>query len=239
MATTDDEVDLTVSILECTIGVAPFGWWWWSPFLAIIVMAIVVVLATSIITSIILSVVALVVAAITLVVATSVVMVIAMVVVAPIITVVVAAIITLIPVLVATIGPAITVISPIRSTVTVVEALAIVPVVIVAATGLLRGRRDPKGMLQLLALSHGVLGVTVELALVVHDHVEVAFEEGGGSWWICHVGFARSFAQPGAFVIVVFSVKVVHHCVLSVDQFVDAGHEVTNGMCVSFMDLLK
>jgi hypothetical protein len=28
----------------------------------------------------------------------------------------------------------------------------------------------------------GVLGVAVELALVVHDHVEVTFEEGGGSW---------------------------------------------------------
>jgi hypothetical protein len=35
-----------------------------------------------------------------------------------------------------------------------------------------------------------VLGITVELALVVHDHVEVTFEEGGRSWWI---GFTRLF----------------------------------------------
>jgi hypothetical protein len=27
LATCDDEVDLAVSLLECTIGVAPFGWW--------------------------------------------------------------------------------------------------------------------------------------------------------------------------------------------------------------------
>jgi hypothetical protein len=26
---------------------------------------------------------------------------------------------------------------------------------------------------------------------------------------------------------------------LHVDQFVDAGHEVTNGFCASFVDLLK
>jgi hypothetical protein len=69
----------------------------------------------------------------------------------------------------------------------------------------------------LLALLHGMLSVAVELALVVHDHVEVAFEEGGRSWWICHVGFSSSFVRLGSFVIVVFSVEVVHHCVLSVD----------------------
>jgi hypothetical protein len=39
-----------------------------------------------------------------------------------------------------------------------------------------------------------MLSVTVELALVVHDHVKVTFEEGGRSWWICHVGFTRSLA---------------------------------------------
>jgi hypothetical protein len=62
-----------------------------------------------------------------------------------------------------------------------------------------------------------MLSVAVELALVVHDHVEVAFEEGGRSWWICHVGFARLFARPGSSVIVVFSIEVVHHHVLSVN----------------------
>jgi hypothetical protein len=62
-----------------------------------------------------------------------------------------------------------------------------------------------------------MLRIAMKLALVVHDHVEVAFEEGGRSWQICHVGFTRSFARPGSDVIVVFSVEVVHHCVLSVD----------------------
>jgi hypothetical protein len=53
--------------------------------------------------------------------------------------------------------------------------------------------------------------------MVVHDHVEVTFEEGGRSSWICHVGFARSLARPVSFVIVVFVVEIVHHRVLSVD----------------------
>jgi hypothetical protein len=34
-----------------------------------------------------------------------------------------------------------------------------------------------------------MLGIAVELALVVHDHVEVTFEEGVRSWWICYIGF--------------------------------------------------
>jgi hypothetical protein len=38
---------------------------------------------------------------------------------------------------------------------------------------------------------------------------------------------------------VIFSIEVVHQCILSVDQFVDVGHEVTNGVCVSFVDLLE
>jgi hypothetical protein len=84
-----------------------------------------------------------------------------------------------------------------------------------------------------------VLGVTVELALVVHDHIEVALEESGRSWWICYIGFARSLARPDAPIIVVFSVEVMHYSILRVDQFVDVGHEVTNGFCVSFVDLLK
>jgi hypothetical protein len=62
-----------------------------------------------------------------------------------------------------------------------------------------------------------MLSVVMKLALVVHDHVEVAFEEGGRSWWICHVGFARSFARLGSAVIVIFSVEVVHHRILSVN----------------------
>jgi hypothetical protein len=64
--------------------------------------------------------------------------------------------------------------------------LTTIPIVIVVASGLLGGRRDSKGALQLLALPHVVFSVAVELALVVHDHIEVTFEEGGGSWWICH-----------------------------------------------------
>jgi hypothetical protein len=84
-----------------------------------------------------------------------------------------------------------------------------------------------------------VLGVAVELALVVHDHIEVTFKEGGRSWWICYIGFAGSLARPSASVIVVFSVEVVHYRILSVDQFVDVGHEVTNGFCIGFVDLLE
>jgi hypothetical protein len=82
----------------------------------------------------------------------------------------------------------------IRSTITVVETLATVLVIVVVAPGPLGGRRDSKGALQLLALSHGVLSIAVKLALVFHDHVEVTFEEGGRFWWIRHIGFAGSFA---------------------------------------------
>jgi hypothetical protein len=39
-----------------------------------------------------------------------------------------------------------------------------------------------------------VLGIAVKLTLVVHDHVEVAFEEGRRSWRIHHIGLARSLA---------------------------------------------
>jgi hypothetical protein len=53
LATSDDEVDLAVSLLECSIGVAPFGWWRRCPLLSVAVLAIVVVLATSVILTII------------------------------------------------------------------------------------------------------------------------------------------------------------------------------------------
>jgi hypothetical protein len=153
--------------------------------------------------------------------------VIATVVVTSVIAAVVVAIITSIPIVIVRIGPAVTVISSIRSTVTIVEALATVAVVVVVASGLLGGRWDSKGTLQLLALPHGVLGVAVELALGVHDHIEVTFEEGGRSWLICHIGFARSLARPGASIIMVFSVEVMHYCILRVNQFVDVGHGIT------------
>jgi hypothetical protein len=84
-----------------------------------------------------------------------------------------------------------------------------------------------------------VLGVTVELALVVYDYIEVTFKEGGRSWRISYISFARSLARPGVAIIVVFSVEVVHYRILSVDQFVDVGHEVINGFCISFMDFLE
>jgi hypothetical protein len=54
------------------------------------------------------------------------------------------------------IGPAITIITLIRLTVTIVVALTTVPVVVVVSSGLLGGRRDSNGALQLLALPHGV-----------------------------------------------------------------------------------
>jgi hypothetical protein len=180
-------------------------------------VAVVVVLATSVIAPIISAIIALVVTAIILAVPTPVVVVIVTIVVTSVVTAVVAVIITSIPVVIATVGPAITIITLIRSMVTVAEALVAVPVVIVAAPGLLRGTRDPKSTLQLLALPHSMLSVAVELALVVHDHVEVTFEEGGRPWWICHVGFARSLARTVPSVIMVFAVEVVHHRILSVD----------------------
>jgi hypothetical protein len=213
LATSDDEVDLVVSLLECTIGVAPFGWWRRGPLIPVAVLAIMVVLATSIITSVIVMIIM----AITSVVVTPVVVVIATVVVASVITALVAAIITSIPIVVARIGPAVTVISSIRSTVTIVEALITIAVVVVVAPGLFGGRRDSKGTLQLLTLPHAVLGVTVELALVVHGHIEVTFEEGGGSLWICYIGFTGSLARPVASIIVLFSVEVMHYRILSVD----------------------
>jgi hypothetical protein len=84
-----------------------------------------------------------------------------------------------------------------------------------------------------------MLGVAVELALVVHDHIEVTFKEGGRSWRICYIGFVGSLARPGASVVVVFSIEVMHYCVLSVDQFVYVGHEVANGFGIGFVDLLE
>jgi hypothetical protein len=84
-----------------------------------------------------------------------------------------------------------------------------------------------------------MLDIAVELALVVHDHIEVTFKEGGRSWRICYVGFAGSLARPSASVVVVFSIEVMHYRVLSVDQFVDVGHEVANGFGIGFMVLLE
>jgi hypothetical protein len=89
--------------------------------------------------------------------------------------------------------------------------LATVTVVVAVACGLLGGRWDSKGTLQLLALPHGVLGVAVKLALVVHDYIEITLGEGGRSWWICHIGFAKSLARSGASIIMVFSVEVMHY----------------------------
>jgi hypothetical protein len=119
------------------------------------------------------------------------------------------------------------------------EALSTIAVVVVVAPGIIGGRWYSKGTLYLLALPHGMLGVAMELALVVHDHIEVTFKEGGRSWRICYVGFTGSLVRPGASVVVVFSVEVMHYRVLSVDQFVDVGHEVTNGFGISFVDLLE
>jgi hypothetical protein len=38
---------------------------------------------------------------------------------------------------------------------------------------------------------------------------------------------------------VVFSVEVMHYRFLSVNQFVDVGHEVANGFGIGFVDLLE
>jgi hypothetical protein len=137
--------------------------------------AVVVVLATSSITPIITAVAALIVTAITLPVVTQVVAVTAMISVTSVIVVVVVVIITLFHVVVVTLGPAVAIIMSIGSTVTVVEMIVTILVVVVAALGFLRFGRYSKGTLQLLTLPYGMFGVAVELALVVLDHVEVAF----------------------------------------------------------------
>jgi hypothetical protein len=62
-----------------------------------------------------------------------------------------------------------------------------------------------------------VLSIAVELAPVVHDHIEVTFEDGGRSWWIRYIGFARSLARLGASIVMIFSVEVVYHRILRVD----------------------
>jgi hypothetical protein len=59
--------------------------------------------------------------------------------------------------------------------------LVTILVAVVVALGLLGFGGYSKGTLQLLALPHGMFGVALELALVVHDHVEITFEEGGRS----------------------------------------------------------
>jgi hypothetical protein len=141
-------------------------------------------------------------------------------------TFVIVAVVTAIPIVVALIGPAVTVITSIRSTVTVVEMLVTVLVVIIIALTICGVGGYSKGMLQLLALPHGMFGVVVELALVVHDHVEVTFEEGGRSWWICHVSFARLLSQPISSIVMIFSIEVMHYRVLSVNYLVNIGHEV-------------
>jgi hypothetical protein len=84
-----------------------------------------------------------------------------------------------------------------------------------------------------------MLGVAVELALVVHNHIEVTFKEGGRSWRIRHIGFTTTLARPGASVIVIFSVEVMHYRILSVNQFVHLGHKVTNGFGIGFVHLLE
>jgi hypothetical protein len=38
---------------------------------------------------------------------------------------------------------------------------------------------------------------------------------------------------------VVFPVEVMHYSILSVDKCIDVGHEVADGVCISFMDLLE
>jgi hypothetical protein len=244
LETTNGEVDLSVGGLERVIGVAPFWRWWWRTLLAVVVVAVVVVLATTIITSVVTTLVTPVVATIVPpIVAVVFVAIIAVVVVASVVMTIIAAIVAVIimviPIVVATVGSSITVITSIRSLVTVVLAAVAVLVIIVVALGLLGLWKYPEGALQLFTLPHGVLGVAVKLAQVVHDHVEVTFKEGGGSGWIGRVDLAGSLARPAATIVVIFSVEVVHHRVLSIDKLVNIGYEVGDGVGISFMDLLE
>jgi hypothetical protein len=63
-----------------------------------------------------------------------------------------------------------------------------------------------------------MFGIAVELALVVHDHIEATFKEGGRSWRVCYIGFTGSLARPGASVVMIFSVEVMHYRVLSINS---------------------
>jgi hypothetical protein len=145
LTTSGDEVDPTVGLLERTIGVAPFGWWRRGLLFPVAVFVIMVVLATSFIMSVVVTIIMAIIATISPVVVTPVVAVITTVVVASVIAAVVVAIITSIPIIIARIGPVIMVISSIRSTVTIIEALTTVTVVV--ALGFLGGGRDSKGAL--------------------------------------------------------------------------------------------
>jgi hypothetical protein len=150
LATSDNEVDLAVGLLKCTVGVAPFGWWRRCPLLTVVVLAVLAVLAMSIISPVVVTIIVAIITTITSValvgevVAT---VVVATVVVASVLATIVAAIITSISIVIARIGSTVTVISSIRSTVTIVEALTTTAVVIAVALGLLGGRWYPKGTL--------------------------------------------------------------------------------------------
>jgi hypothetical protein len=137
LATSNDEIDLAVGLLEGTVG-----WCRRCPLLAVVVLAVVVVLAMSIITLVVVTVIAAIITRIAYVALVGAVVV--TVVVASVIAAVVVAIITSIPIVIARIGSMVTVISSIRSTVTIVEALTTTEVVIAVAPGLLGGRWYPK-----------------------------------------------------------------------------------------------
>jgi hypothetical protein len=65
LVTSDDELDLAVGFLECTIGVAPFGRWRRRLLLPVVVLVIVVVLATSIIASVVMTIIVVIITTIT------------------------------------------------------------------------------------------------------------------------------------------------------------------------------
>jgi hypothetical protein len=79
----------------------------------------------------------------------------------------------------------------------------------------------------------------MELTHVVQCAVEVTFKEGGRSGWVGRIDLARSLARHATTVIVIFFFEVVYHHILGVDELVDVGHEVGDGVGVCFMDLLE
>jgi hypothetical protein len=111
LATSDDEVDLAVGLLECTIGVAPFGRRRRCPLFTVVVLAVVVVLATSIITPVVVTITMVIITTITSVAPVG--AIVTMVVVASVVAEVVAVIITLVPIIIARIRSTVTVISSI------------------------------------------------------------------------------------------------------------------------------
>jgi hypothetical protein len=167
--------------------------------------------------------------------------------------VVITAIIAAVSVVVATVRSSVTIVVPIRLAIAVIVVTVVVVAVVVAAVATVAALsflglwRDAKGVLQLFTLRHGVLRVTVELTCVVQHAIEVTFKQGRSSQRVGHVDYTRSLARPNGGVgrqgnrrvIYFVAFGVMDNCILSIDELVDIGQEVSYGSRAGLMDLLE